>query len=60
MKTKTGLPAEAGQTTALNTINTQQYRTIGFKEIVWNKLIELEKQVNNINKKLDEILGEEE
>lgn len=60
MKIRTDTPVESSQTSAINIADFPPPRIIGFEEIIYDKVIELEKQVKIINKKLDEILGAED
>ena len=68
MKIKEFVPAETSTTTPTTEIETatikasdlQTPRFVGFDELVYEKIIKLEEQMKLINKKLDELLGEEE
>ena len=59
MKIKTDTPVESSQTSTVNIAEIPKYRFIGYEELTFRKVIELEEQLKIINKKLDEILGEE-
>lgn len=39
--------------------NIRDYEIVGYEEIIYDKIIKLEEQVEIINNKLDELLGEE-
>ena len=53
-------PVESGQTSAsINIADFPQPRIIGFEEIIYEKLIELNEELKRMNRRLDEILGEE-
>jgi hypothetical protein len=61
MKIKTDTPVEISQTSATINLNDfPQPRIVGFEEIIYDKIIELEEQVKIMNKKLDKLSGEQE
>ena len=58
MKIKWTDPVEISQTASINVADQQQYRFVGYEELIYEKVIELEEQMKLINKKLDKILGD--
>lgn len=59
MKIKTDTPIESGQTSAsINIADFPQSRIVGFEEIIYEKLVELNEELKRMNERLDEILGE--
>lgn len=58
MEIKIDTPVESSQTSTVNIAEIPKYRFVGYEELTFKKVIELEEQVKIINEKLDKLLGE--